>query len=349
MKNVAFTISGEGNINLSLDFHSYPINTDHINYQKIVECLNKKQYGKLLSLVDAGKVITAKSKGSISVRNGIVYHGNSVLHHVLADKVRTFHEKGLPYEPLVEFIKNLFQNENENSKEQAYRFLEFNNLPITPDGCILFYKRVNDNYTDIHTGKFDNHVGKRVWMLRTEVNHDPSVTCSAGLHVCSLGYLKSFGQGKKIVICKVNPAHIVSVPTDYQNTKVRVSEYIVVGEWTSDEVDAFDGDLIRNADTSKYTPADEEGDYDDLMDEAADSTPVPIDDYGFKPNGHKFHNVRDAKGHFIKKATPAPSAPKAPKASPKVAKAVKAVFRLKPNGSKFHNVRDAKGHFIKRK
>jgi hypothetical protein len=319
-KNVGFIITNSGNISLLLDNRTYLVNSDHVNYKEIINCLKQQSYDGLHNLLNFVDTVVAKAKGEVTFSNGAVYWNGNPLHNSITDKILKFYKEGLPYEPLLNMIKNLWLNPSENSREQIYRFLESNNLPITPDGCILFYKRVSNNYTDIHTGTFDNSVGKRVFMPRNQVVEDPEQTCSSGLHVCSLGYLKSFGVGNRIVVCKVNPAHIVSVPVDYHNTKVRVSEYLVVGEWSSDEVDMFDGDLVRNDDCSEYDYEDE-SDYEDRCndeefnlgdccgghsecrkecDANINNHLVGILKYGEKPNGDIFYNVRDKTGKFVK-------------------------------------------------
>lgn len=329
MKNIGFTIVGSGTIALTIDSKTELVNADHLNYNKIVELLKLQKYEQIPALLDVAASINSATKGIVSVANGTVYLNGIVLHNTLCDKVKAFYLAGLPYEPLVNFIRNLLDNESEDSKDQIYRFLEANNLPITPDGCMLFYKRVRNDYTDCYTGKNDNHVGCTVKMDRKNVVADPRQTCSQGLHVCSLGYLKSFQRGCKIVICKVNPANVVSVPTDYRNTKVRVCEYTVVGEWTSDEVEAFDGDLVRNSDTSKYVAPKKEAKVKNLKPVVTNSW--DNSEYGVKPDGSRFHNIRGSNGKFVKKLN---------KPTPKVG--------FKPNGQKFHNVRGSDGKFAKK-
>lgn len=309
MENIAFTITGNGNISLTLNNRSYVINSDHINYKKIIDCLKTQSYDKLYNYVNVVDTIASKSKGEITFEDGNVYWNNILLNNAITKRIRDFYVQELPYTPLLNMIKNLWLNPSENSREQIYRFLDTNNLPVTPDGCILFYKRVRNDYMDHYSGKFNNSVGSRVSMPRNEVVENENETCSAGLHVCSLGYLKSFHHGSKIVICKVNPAHIVSVPNDYQNTKVRVSEYLVVAEWNSDEVDMFDGDAVRNQDGSEYEYDEEcpcgNPDCDDINClYAINHQECDCDDdeglFGYKPNGSKYHNVRDASGKFVK-------------------------------------------------
>lgn len=123
------------------------------------------------------------------------------------------------------FIYNCSLNPNSNSVNELYDFVIKNNLKVTPSGSILLYKWVRDNYFDAHTGKFDNSPGKTVWMDRAKVNADRNQTCSNGLHLCSFGYSK-FSQ--RLLICELHPKNAVSIPTDYNQSKMRCCEYSVL-------------------------------------------------------------------------------------------------------------------------
>ena len=116
------------------------------------------------------------------------------------------------------------------SRNQLWRFVATNKITITPEGDLLFYKKVKDDYFDVHTGKSNRYtVGSTHSMHRSLVDDDPESTCSHGLHVCSYEYLREFG-GQRTLVCRVNPADVVSVPIDYHNTKVRVCQLTVVKE-----------------------------------------------------------------------------------------------------------------------
>jgi acyl carrier protein len=69
-------------------------------------------------------------------------------------------------------------------------------------------------------------------MPRNEVNDDPTETCSHGLHVCAMSYLPSYrgAPGNHVLICSIHPKDVVSVPIEYHNAKMRVSEYLVIDE-----------------------------------------------------------------------------------------------------------------------
>jgi hypothetical protein len=139
------------------------------------------------------------------------------------------YKEGFAIAPLEQFIDNLMENPSKRAVDELYGFLEKNTLPITDDGCFLAYKKVKADYKDVYSGTIDNSVGQNVSMPRNKVNDDANQTCSDGLHFCSIDYLKHFG-GERIVILKINPRDVVSIPVDYNNAKGRCCAYYVIGE-----------------------------------------------------------------------------------------------------------------------
>jgi hypothetical protein len=94
----------------------------------------------------------------------------------------------------------------------------------------------------------DNSVGTIVEMERHEVDDNKDQTCSTGLHFCGMSYLPHFGGGdSRTVIVKINPADVVSIPTDYNNAKGRACRYEVIGELNVNPEDAFDKSVQANA------------------------------------------------------------------------------------------------------
>jgi len=99
----------------------------------------------------------------------------------------------------------------------------------------LAYKRVKSDHKDIHSGKFDNSPGVTVVESREVVNTDRNVTCGKGLHFCSWEYLSHFGSSSantdRVVIVEIDPSDIVSIPSDYNNTKARCCKYTVLYDY----------------------------------------------------------------------------------------------------------------------
>lgn len=208
-------------------------------YKDIVTALAEKNYSKARKLavpVAAVKAKIAKAihrgEGNVELKNGIVYFNGIEVHSTLTDRIISMANEGFDIGPMCKFLSNLQENPSYRAVTELYSFLEKGNLPITEDGCFLAYKRVRGDYTDCHTGKFDNSIGVVVEMPRNTVNEDPNQTCSQGLHFCSRDYLPHFGtdEGYRTMILKINPADVVAIPNDYNNTKGRCCRYEVIGE-----------------------------------------------------------------------------------------------------------------------
>ena len=88
-------------------------------------------------------------------------------------------------------------------------------------------------------------------MDRNLVDDNPESHCSSGLHFCSESYLQSFGGASNpVMILKINPADVVSIPTDYNGAKGRCMKYEVVAEVDGDPKVAFASVVDK-----KYAPA----------------------------------------------------------------------------------------------
>jgi hypothetical protein len=176
-----------------------------------------------------------KSEGIVITDETILIDGVEISSS-LANQIRRHYEDDLPIEPLVKFVQKVRLNPSYRIRNQLWLFIEASQesggFTIAEDGDILAYKKVRADYKDIHSGTFDNSVGKIVEMERMNVDDDPNHTCSAGLHFCAYSYLSSYGSSgnDKVMLVKVNPADVVSIPTDYNNAKARCCRYEVVQE-----------------------------------------------------------------------------------------------------------------------
>lgn len=176
--------------------------------------------------------------GVVSVTNDAVLYNGEKVSNVLTQRILDMVGQGFDVSPWMSFMSNLYQNPSSSAREELYEFLEQADLPITPDGCFIAYKKVRSDYRDIYSGTYDNSVGRVVEMDRSMVNPDRTQTCAAGLHFCSKDYLPHFGNGgggEHVMLVKVNPADVVSIPNDYKFTKGRTWRYEVVGEIPLDE------------------------------------------------------------------------------------------------------------------
>ena len=247
----------DGNLTLVLNNKSYQVLPDHINYKMILEILPTATPEELLEVVDIEKAVATFSDGLVEIKNGQVTYEGEVVHGSISKRILEFMSKGLPFEPLVNFLNNLMENPSMQSQKELYDFLEHEHLPITEDGHFLAYKAVRSDYMDKYRGTFNNSVGNIVKMQRAKVDDDRGRGCSNGLHAGALNYVAGYGSvesGDRIVIVKINPRDVVSVPTDCNCEKLRTCQYEVVGE--------YQGELIKPLYSSNFN-YDEHEDYDD--------------------------------------------------------------------------------------
>ncbi len=116
-----------------------------------------------------------------------------------------------------------------HSAEDLMKFIEYGDLPIADDGCIVIYKRLKEKqgtFVDVHSGNIKQNVGSYVFMKPGLVDPNRRQDCSNGLHVASLGYLSSF-SGNVTVMAKVRPEDVFAVP-EYSHTKMRVCGYHIL-------------------------------------------------------------------------------------------------------------------------
>ena len=247
----------DGNLTLVLNNKSYQVLPDHINYRMILDILPTATPEELLKVVDIEKAVATFSDGLVEIKNGQVTYEGEVVHGSISKRILEFMSKGLPFQPLVNFLNNLMENPSMQSQKELYDFLEHENLAITSDGHFLAYKAVRSDFKDKYRGTFDNSIGNVVTMQRAKVDDDRARGCSDGLHAGALNYVAGYGSvenGDRIVIVKINPCDVVSVPSDCNCEKLRTSRYEVVAE--------YEGELIKPLYSSDFS-YDEHNDYDD--------------------------------------------------------------------------------------
>lgn len=208
---------------------SHTISKTHITYDRVLAAIKAGDWAAVKDFIEPKKVVLNYGRGNVSVRGETLYWKGKELNTGLAARMITMLQEGFPIEPMVNFMENLMSNPSKRAVDELYGFLEKSNLPITPDGHFLAYKRVREDYRDIHSGTMNNSVGQVVTMERNAVDDNKDQTCSSGLHFCSLSYLASFG-GARTVILKINPRDVVSIPSDYDDAKGRCCRYEVIGE-----------------------------------------------------------------------------------------------------------------------
>jgi hypothetical protein len=236
------------NIVVVINNNPHTISKTHITYQKVLDAIKANDWETVKDVIEPKKVVLNYGQGNVSIQGETMFWKGKEFHNALASRMVSMLQEGFPIEPMINFMDNLMSNPSYRSVTELYGFLEKNNLPITPDGHFLAYKKVRDDFKDCHTGTMDNSVGMVVEMARNEVDDNANQTCSAGLHFCSKEYLNHFG-GSRTVIVKINPRDVVSIPTDYDFSKGRACRYEVIGELGVNPDEAFTAPVQDNANT----------------------------------------------------------------------------------------------------
>lgn len=238
--NLSYIINNAG-IVLFLDNKPVKFEKGSSQYAKIIEAFdlpeNQQEAAIRKALENAAERV---EKNGFKISPEEVSYKGETLPKALADKVRSIHREGLPLNLFEKFWQNLQDNPSSSSVNELYEFLAYKELPITEDGCFLAYKGLESNLWSIsgnketkvvkgvvdESGRILNSIGAEIEVKRRDVDDNRDHHCSFGLHVGSLDYARGFAQGA-VVVVKVNPKDVVSVPKDYSCQKCRVSAYKV--------------------------------------------------------------------------------------------------------------------------
>lgn len=204
------------------------------NYSNLVAAIKEGRWDDIPALLTPEVAVATMSDGDMRVVDGQVYvkldDGSEFqVPTGLNSTIITYIGEQLPFKPLVSFAKNLSKNPSYRSVQQLFSFLEKNNFTITESGKFIAYKSVREDFKDCYSGKFDNSIGNVVTMQRNQVNEDPEQVCSYGLHVANYDYAHNIYAGPVTLFVEVDPKDVVAVPVDYNNAKMRVCEYKVLG------------------------------------------------------------------------------------------------------------------------
>lgn len=216
---------------------------------------------RIKNLFDLEKAVEDYVQGSMEVKNSEVRYDGEVVHNYVVDRILDFMRRGLPYKPLLRFLEKLMANPSRRATDELYRFLEHKAMPLTPDGCFLAYKGVRHDFTDHYSGKFSNAVGQVLEMRRNGVCDNADLGCSSGFHAGSYEYAKGYCHGGgNLMIVKIDPSDVVSVPNDCDCQKLRTCKYEVVSLHETIETPLDDG---LNSDYGDYSVYDVDDDVSD--------------------------------------------------------------------------------------
>lgn len=206
------------------------VESTHPNYKEIVMAVISGEYKKAFELMNIRKSIENFTQGAITIKGDKLFYGAVEMRSTLVDRILHMMKTGdKGFERLVMFFEKLMENPSKDSVEQLWGFVSHLDVEIDGEGYIIGWKKVSTRegkLVDSHTYKVPNDLGNIVEMPRWMVDNNRNVTCSQGLHVGAWDYVRSF-SGDTILKVRVHPRDVVSVPTDYNDMKMRSSRYEV--------------------------------------------------------------------------------------------------------------------------
>lgn len=193
-----------------------------------------------------GEQIAAISDRVTYDRNNIYLDGlpvHSTIGQHIVDRINAREES---WDRLVRFLVKVSENPSKRSQEAVYEWIQRHGIQITEDGDFVGYKGVRPDGRSLTAGpnnfidgalfgeagkdyNVPHEVGTVISKRRGDVDDNADLACSTGLHVGTYSYGSTFGGPQnRLLTVKVNPANVVSVPSDDSTYKIRVCEYEVI-------------------------------------------------------------------------------------------------------------------------
>jgi len=263
--------------------------TQEDKYNKVLQLIKDNDEDAIVKLFDTATQVSNKLGVTITKEGLVTYTNNEGQIEQLPPSlnktlVAMYEQDESSIAPLIKFWEKVRLNPSYRVNRCLFDFIEANNIVINENGNLIMYKivaRTSDPevFLDLYTRKIEHRFGVKLEpMERKDVNDDITVTCSQGFHSCAWQYLPHYGSalsGKDaILLVEVDPADIVAIPIDYNNSKIRSTTYTPLEEYTYNkgEIDkvlyrGYNPSLIIADDTVDSDLEDEDYSYNDSDDD----------------------------------------------------------------------------------
>ena len=237
---------GQGHWTVTLNGQPHLFDPSHPHYTSLIQCVHAGDADEFVNLLNTGLQVENWSHGDFEFAEGILLFEGEQVAKDPTNRIVECMQQGFPHEFMLNYLTNLYDNVSERAVQESYKWSSHKGLPITEDGMLVGYKGVRTyagetvqgkngeikegDLVDIYTGNsFRNNVGDTASMKRRQVCDDHTQGCDSGLHVGTYDYACNWaGNAGVVVLVKFNPKDIVSVPSDCNCEKMRVSSYEVI-------------------------------------------------------------------------------------------------------------------------
>lgn len=267
--------------------NSYQFDATHPEYTSLVECVRCGDAEDFLRIMTVGNAVEDWSEGKFSFRSGVLFFEGEQIANQPCERIVNMMKEGWDCKPMLRHLELLYKNVSRRAVQESYKWSSHKGLPIDKEGYMLGYKGVaiysGPDFVDVHgrtvkdgdlvdkyTRKIRNNVGDTNSMPRRQVCDDHTLGCSAGLHVGTFEYASDWaGSSGKVLLVRFSPEDIVSVPSDCSCSKMRVSQYEIIGiareileEPVFTDCDEEEEDEVQQ---SYWLDDDDDDDYEDLL------------------------------------------------------------------------------------
>ena len=277
-------------------------------FAEVIALYRERDYTRMVELLDRPAAIAKYTAGIVQVFDDQVLVNGKPTNNAVTKRIFDFIAEGLPFEPLVLFLNNLYKNTDEDVRNRLFLFLEHNNLPITERGSFLVYKLVkadgtppyyNSTFTRLHpNGRAEvvkhYEVGGTYVMPKENVIKGGECSSGALLYAGNRNYWSSntfneqneyTGDGR-MLIGEVFPQDVGNVSA-VESNKVAVTKLHILSEYKHSE--SVVGKTLYNTETK-------------TVQKKVAQAPKTKSTYGTKPNGDRFYNARGPGGQFVRKS-----------------------------------------------
>lgn len=223
-----------GFITVFIDGKQYTINASNPAFPNALKAYKDSDWQGLVDYINPANKLQRLyfQYENIEVKDGNVYIDGDAVTSIVAERVLNALAGDVDAVHIFKFMTRLQLNPSKRAVDELYTFLEHKHLPITDSGTFLAYKAVRSDFSDKYSGTFFNTVGSVLSMPRNKVDDNKEVGCSYGFHAGTLEYASDFAsESDKLVLVEIDPADVVSIPTDCNFQKLRTCRYKVVAEY----------------------------------------------------------------------------------------------------------------------
>ena len=258
---------------ITVEGQVFQINARHPKYAEARAALTVQNWDRLYTIMRPADAITRRrwnGEGVTIVGDELTFNGK-IIEDSIVQAILKLVDEGKDPLPIVKFLTRAYKMPTmfdeykgseadyqqavaafDASRKGLFEFVAKGGLHFTDRGTVLGYKSVRgvgtskyidgkevdlEPLTDWHSGKFRNYIGVPVGMRPEDADPSRHHECGRGFHIGTWGYASTFKTSESyiILLCEFEPEHVVSVPSDGREGKLRVFRYVPVEIYTDTE------------------------------------------------------------------------------------------------------------------